>query len=100
VPSQATLQNILHVRSRALGHPSLSKTKINDLANAWKSTLSTQPLAEELVPARIVTILEVFVRDWVEQLVDHGSSFFERAAKLKLDLTFDYNLVSNLRGVL
>src|SRR5262245_45811283 len=96
--SQDTLRYIQQVTSRAMGHPSLSKAEIDLLGDAWEGTLKDQPLAAQLVPARIFTVLEVFFRDWVEQLVDHGPPYLERAAALRLDLKFDYALASNLRG--
>src|SRR6516165_7732122 len=96
--SQDTLRYIRQVTGRAMGHPSLSKTEIDRLDDAWKGSLKDQPVAAELVPARIVTVLEVFFRDWVEQLVDHGPPYLERAATLRLDLKFDFALASNLRG--
>jgi hypothetical protein len=39
-----------------------------------------QQLLDELIPARIVTLLEVFVRTWIEDLVDKGAPYVERAA--------------------
>jgi len=96
--SQDTLRYIQQVTSRGMGHPSLSKAEIDRLSDAWEGSLKDQPLAAQLVPARIVTVLEVFFRDWVERLIDHGPPYLERAAALKLDLKFDYALANNLRG--
>ncbi|MFB6419235.1 MULTISPECIES: lysozyme inhibitor LprI family protein [Bradyrhizobium] len=94
--SQDTLSYIKQVKGRAMGHPSLSKIEIDRLSDAWTG-LKERPLATELVPVRIVTILEVFVRDWVEQIIDQGFPYVERAATLKLDLKFDWTLTSNVR---
>jgi hypothetical protein len=45
-----------------------------------------QQIIDELIPARIVTLLEVFVRMWIEELVDRGAPYVERAATLKADI--------------
>ncbi|WP_315742218.1 lysozyme inhibitor LprI family protein [Bradyrhizobium sp. SZCCHNR1075] len=95
--TQNTLHNILQVRSRGRARHVI-KLAIDDLSREWTKTLHQQPLVDELVPARIVTLLEVFARGWIEQLVDHGSPFLERAAELKLDLKFDYKLAAILHG--
>ena len=46
----------------------------------------------EFVPIRLVTILEVFLRDVISELIDGGEAYFERGERLakgaKIDLTF------------
>lgn len=96
--TQDTLSYIQQVKGRARGHPSQSKTEMDRIIDAWAGSLSKVPLGVELVPARIVTILEVFVRDWIERLIDYGSPYVERAATLKLDLKFDWTLTNSVRG--
>lgn len=57
-----------------------------------------QQLLDELIPARIVTLLEVFVRTWIEDLVDKGAPYVERAASLKADIKYDFAIARSLHG--
>jgi uncharacterized protein YecT (DUF1311 family) len=50
------------------------------------------------VPVRAVTLLEVFLRRWLERLIDTGSPYVERAAKLNLNLKFDFPIAKSLQG--
>jgi hypothetical protein len=51
-----------------------------------------------LLPARIVTLIEVFCRYWVEKLIDFGSPYAERAIDLKTDIKYDLALFHSLHG--
>ena len=58
--------------------------------------LRTPPL---FIPIRLVTILEVFTRDWVAEIIDFGEPYTRRGADtLKGSLKIDYALAQALVG--
>jgi hypothetical protein len=68
------------------------------LQEAWNGLAEQRELIGSLMPARLVTLLEVFCRYWVEKLIDSGSPYVERAVELKADVKYDLTLVRNLHG--
>lgn len=49
----------------------------------------------DLIPIRLVTIIEVFVKDWGEMLIDNiNSDIRDRAANLKNQIKYDYIVTS------
>ena len=53
---------------------------------------------KDFVPIRLVTLLEVFIRNWIAVLVDVGGEYEVRAEKLVKFVKFDYLLTSALRN--
>jgi hypothetical protein len=51
-----------------------------------------------LLPARIVTLIEVFARSWIEQLIDHDAPYLERSANLKVEIKYDFAVATSLHG--
>jgi hypothetical protein len=47
---------------------------------------------------RAVTLLEVFSREWVARLVDHGAPYVQRAEPLTKSVKFDFLLSAALQG--
>jgi Lysozyme inhibitor LprI len=93
------ISEIVEIRKREGRHPaSPSKYDLDRLSDVWKQKLKGVDFTDELIPIRIVTILEVSVRGWIEHLVDHGAPYVERAAKLNIDLKFDFAIASSLHG--
>jgi lysozyme inhibitor LprI len=72
----------------------------NDLAQLedWAEWSGPKELVASLLPARIVTLVEVFCRYWIQKLIDHGPPYVERAAGLKVDVKYDLQLVHSLQG--
>ncbi|MGH6789543.1 MAG: hypothetical protein ACRECC_07650, partial [Pseudolabrys sp.] len=75
-----------------------SASDLTSLKAIWNSELKGVAPIDELILIRIITILEVFFRDWIEKLIDHGAPFVERASKLKIDLKYDFAIASSLQG--
>jgi uncharacterized protein YecT (DUF1311 family) len=73
---------------------------VQKLKDAWAENETTDRaiLFASLLPARIVTFIEVFCRYWVQKLVDHGSPYDERAVDLKAAIQYDHELVRSLSG--
>ena len=51
------------------------------LKEVWQKCESGKELFASLLPARIVTLVEVFCRYWIERLIDHGPPYDERAVE-------------------
>lgn len=93
------IREIVEIQKRSVRHvPSLTKFDIDNLSDVWSRQLKGVEIADELVPIRIVTLLEVFVRGWIEKLVNQGVPYVERAAKLSIGLKFDFAIASSLHG--
>jgi Lysozyme inhibitor LprI len=75
-----------------------SKYDLEELKRVWNNQLKGVDPVDELVPIRIVTLLEVFLRYWIEALIDHGAPYVERASNLKLDLKYDFAIARSLQG--
>jgi hypothetical protein len=76
---------------------------LNDLVQLkklWAATRDdTREIISNLLPIRIVTLIEVLCRYSLEILIDRESSpYAERAARLKIDLKFDFDMVQGLQG--
>ncbi len=73
---------------------------IQKLKDAWaqNETADGARLFGSLLPARIVTFIEVFCRYWVQKLVDHGPPYVDRAVDLNANVKYDHALVRSLQG--
>jgi uncharacterized protein YecT (DUF1311 family) len=69
------------------------------LKRTWESKLKGVSPVDELLPVKIVTVLEVFLRAWLERLIDLGAPYVERASKLNnLNLKYDFAIAHSLEG--
>jgi hypothetical protein len=68
------------------------------LRTFWEQNKQHSSPASELIPVRIVTLIEVFLRYWIQVLVDHGAPFVERAAKLNANIKYDFAIARSLQG--
>ena len=71
---------------------------LHDLKSAWNAQEKNKELIAKLLPARIVTLIEVFCRYWIQKLIDQGSPYEERVADLKVDIKYDFALARNFHG--
>jgi hypothetical protein len=68
------------------------------LRDAWASSTDPKELFASLLPARVVTLIEVFCRYWVQKLIDQGAPYDERAIDLKINIKYDLPLIRSLHG--
>jgi hypothetical protein len=68
------------------------------LRDAWASSTDPKELFASLLPARVVTLIEVFCRYWVQRLIDQGAPYDERAIDLKINIKYDLPLIRSLHG--
>src|SRR5260370_23201662 len=74
-------------------------TRLEHLRRSWIEH-RTDAQTSDFVPIRIVTLIEVFTRAWLAELIDHGSPFVENAASLAktLSLKFDFAVSMAIQG--
>ena len=72
---------------------------IDSLIQGWVDGQQSRLKADSCL-IRSVTFLEVFTREWIAILVDHGSPYVERATELTKTpgLRFDYELARAIQG--
>jgi Lysozyme inhibitor LprI len=93
------IAELLLIRQRAGKYKRAPSTSdLDRLKDIWDKQLKGIDPTDELIPIRIVTILEVFIRHWVETLIDHGAPYVERVSKLKVDVKYDFAIVRSLQG--
>lgn len=74
--------------------------ELDDLERQWQGGQGQIGIPAEFVAIRLVTILEVFTRDWVAELVDVGDPYTGRGADLvKGSLKIDYAMAQALVGM-
>ena len=88
-----TYQQILDWNARRGGHRRLGIELIGQIDALQADAIARHaPVHLQFVPIRLVTILEVFLREVIAELVDGDEVIFERAEKLvrgtKIDLAF------------
>jgi uncharacterized protein YecT (DUF1311 family) len=93
------IAELLAIKQRAGKYKRIpSRSDLDRLKEVWDKQLKGIDPTDELIPIRIVTILEVFMRHWIETLVDYGAPYVERASKLKVDIKYDFAVAHSLQG--
>lgn len=67
------------------------------LKRTWETRRDGIGSDGDLVPIRIVTIIEVFLRHWIEVFIDHGAPYVERASRLG-SIKYDFAIARSLQG--
>ena len=88
---------IAEIKSRGPQGTHALRWEIESLDAAWEEYLDGGATID-FFPIRAVTLLEVFSRAWIAQLIDHGPPYVERVADLKADIKFDLTLVRAIQG--
>ena len=75
------------------------KSELDTLESQWRCGSGSLRIPPPFVAIRLVTILEVFTRDWVAELIDAGEPYIGRGAELvKGLLKIDYAMAQALVG--
>tara|TARA_R110000868_G_scaffold409882_3_gene696344 strand:+ start:2263 stop:3204 length:942 start_codon:yes stop_codon:yes gene_type:complete len=92
------LTEIVGIRERGQGFGySRGIQEIRALVDGWNGDVFRAP--PQFIVIRIVTILEVFTRDWAAQIIDAGEPYVSRGADLvKGPLKIDFALAQALVG--
>ncbi len=68
------------------------------LRSDWQRMRSDKACAPDFYVVRAVTLLEVFTRTNIAELVDHGPDYANRALEFSKNLRIDYALVQSIQG--
>ncbi len=68
------------------------------LRSDWQRTRSDKACTPDFYVIRAVTLLEVFTRTNIAELVDHGPEYANRALEFSKNLKIDYALVQSIQG--
>jgi uncharacterized protein YecT (DUF1311 family) len=71
--------------------------KVDDLFRVWNQEGQTERFAD-FVPIRLSTIMEVYVRETVRQLIDSDPKYMDRSEPLTKNIKLDFILLKNLQG--
>lgn len=75
------------------------KSELEVLESEWRRGTGPLQIPAQFVAIRLVTILEVFTRDWVAELIDAGDPYTARGGELvKGSLKIDYAMAQALVG--
>lgn len=92
-----TIDQIVEWKERR-GRPRLGielSNEIERLRTEWHSAKDAAASLSDFIPCRIVTVLEVFIREAIRELVDSGSPYTERAEKLTKGTRIDFLFLIN-----
>lgn len=96
---QPTIDKILEWKARR-GRSSFSGellSKVDELAHAWEKIDPDEGFAD-FVPVRLCTIVEVYVRETVREVVDSSPTYLDRAEPLLKNAKFDFLIAKQLHG--
>jgi uncharacterized protein YecT (DUF1311 family) len=93
------IEELLSIKQRAGKYKRVpSHHDLIALKESWERNAKEGDPISELVPIRIITMLEVFLRHWIETLIDHGAPYVERASKLSANIRYDFAIARSLQG--
>jgi uncharacterized protein YecT (DUF1311 family) len=71
--------------------------KVEDLARTWEK-ISADVEVADFIPVRLCTIIEVYVRETVREVVDSSATYLDRAEPLLKNAKFDFLIAKQLHG--
>lgn len=98
--AKSDIEQMLEWKKRR-GPNAVTFTLIHDLLrlkDAWTSKGSELEQFSDFIPMRLVTIIEVFTREAIRELVDAGSPYLEKAEALAKGAKLDFALLAGLQG--
>ncbi|MGO6969545.1 lysozyme inhibitor LprI family protein [Rhizobium leguminosarum] len=98
--AKSDIENMLEWKKRR-GQSGASFTLAYDLqrlGELWRSNAEEATTFADFIPMRLVTIIEVFTREAIRELVDAGSPYLEKAEELSKGAKLDFALLAGLQG--
>lgn len=71
--------------------------QVDELARKWEQINANEEFAD-FIPVRLCTIIEVYVRETVREVVDASPSFLDRAEPLLKNAKLDFLIAKHLHG--
>ncbi|CDN57066.1 Blr7499 protein (plasmid) [Neorhizobium galegae bv. officinalis bv. officinalis str. HAMBI 1141] len=98
--AKSDIQNMLDWKKRR-GQSGATFTLADELRRLdelWKAKGEDAKDFTDFIPIRLVTIIEVFIREAIRELVDAGSPYLEKAEGLAKNAKLDFALLASLQG--
>jgi uncharacterized protein YecT (DUF1311 family) len=96
--SRDRTREILDIKQREARWKMYSTQSFQQLRDHWLKHRQDAGCLPDFYIIRLVTLLEVFTRRNIQELIDHDKQFTERAIELCKTLKFDFALVRDLQG--
>jgi len=91
-------QQILDIKQRDSRSKSFSVHELINLQQKWLKNYKNDVCEPDFFVIRAVTLLEVFTRKNLANLIDHDKKFTEEAINLKVTVKIDLELLSNIQN--
>jgi uncharacterized protein YecT (DUF1311 family) len=89
---------ILDVKARDPFRHRFGSYSLESLKSQWMTTYKSEGSVPDFYVIRAVTLLEVFTRGNIAELIDHGTEYANRAIELAKNLKMDFALVQGVQG--
>jgi uncharacterized protein YecT (DUF1311 family) len=89
---------ILEVKERNPLANRFGSYSLKDLETQWNRAGKNEGCTPDFYIIRAVTLLEVFTRGNIAELIDHGTNYANRAIDLSKNLKMDFALVQGIQG--
>lgn len=98
--AKTDIENLIEWKKRRGRSPLTSQLsyELDNLWTAWIERPQGSNDFENYIPIRIVTIIEVFVREVIRDLVDYDQIYLERAETLSKGAKIDFTILLGLQG--
>ena len=91
-------EEILEVKERNPLRNRFGSYSLESLKSQWAKTGKSEGSTPDFYIIRAVTLLEVFTRGNIAELIDHGTEYANRAIELSKNLKMDFALVQGVQG--
>jgi uncharacterized protein YecT (DUF1311 family) len=89
---------ILEVKERNPLRHRFGSYSLDSLKSQWAKTGKNDGTTRDFYIIRAVTLLEVFTRGNIAELIDHGMEYANRAIELSKNLKMDFALIQGIQG--
>jgi hypothetical protein len=89
---------ILEIKQRVNKQMSFGSFDLSSLQRQWTENRISDACVPDFYIVRAVTIIEVFARRNIAELIDHSKQFTDRAVSLARQIKMDFELVRDIQG--
>jgi hypothetical protein len=89
---------ILEIKQRVNNKMSFASSNLSSLHRQWTENRVSRACTPDFYIVRAVTIIEVFARRNIAELIDHSKQFTDRAVSLARQIKMDFELVRDIQG--
>lgn len=98
--AKSDIENMLEWKKRRgqSGSSFMMAYDLQRLSVLWRSKAEYAAEFADFIPMRLVTIIEVFTREAIRELIEEGSPYLEKAEALSKGARLDFALLAGLQG--